>query len=188
MQISDCLLYFRAWSEWNGSVLYSYTVTWYNAVRNVYELNRQKFSNANLCKLSDSYFSIYGVVKMWYLFFIFFLLFLYIHIFCFFLLSIAFSWFIRALPVYAWFKFTCCLPTPGQPPGQVQPFEPGGGGSCPGGRGLGQIKNYLLFDFAQYVSFLVLFTQWLRTSRLRIFKEKRRNFSESGWRGITYQN
>ena len=121
-------------------------------------------------------------------FFIFFLLFLYIHIFCFFLLSIAFSWFIRALPVYAWFKFTCCLPTPGQRPGQVQPFRPGGGGSCPGGRGLGQIKNYLLFDFAQYVSFLVLFTRWLRTSRLRIFKEKRRNFSESGWRGITYQN
>ena len=86
-------------------------------------------------------------------FFIFFLLFLYIHIFCFFLLSIAFSWFIRALPVYAWFKFTCCLPTPGQRPGQVQPFGPGGGGSCPGGRGLGQIKNYLLFDFAQYVSY-----------------------------------
>ena len=43
----------------------------------------RKFSNANLCKLSDSSLNIYGVDKMWYFFFIFFLLFLYIHIFSF---------------------------------------------------------------------------------------------------------
>ena len=41
---------------------------------------------------------------------------------------------------------------PGQPPGQVQPLGPGERGnclkrSCPGGRGVGQIKKYLLFDF-----------------------------------------
>ena len=79
-------------------------------------------------------------------------------------------------------------PHPRATPGTSPALRARGWGSCPGGRGLGQIKNYLLFDFAQYVSFLVLFTRWLRTSRLRIFKEKRRNFSESGWRGITYQN
>ena len=28
---------------------------------------------------------------------------------------------------YAWFKFTCYHPPPGQPRGQVQPFRPGGG-------------------------------------------------------------
>jgi len=28
---------------------------------------------------------------------------------------------------YAWFNFTCYHPSPGQPPGQVQPFGPGGG-------------------------------------------------------------
>ena len=27
----------------------------------------------------------------------------------------------------AWFNFTCYHPPPGQPPGQVQPFGPGGG-------------------------------------------------------------
>ena len=32
------------------------------------------------------------------------------------------------------------------------------------------------------------FARWLGTSRLHILKGKRRNFSESGWRGITYQN
>ena len=37
-------------------------------------------------------------------------------------------------------------------------------------------EKYLLFDFAQYVLFLAQFTRWLLTSRLRIFKDKRRNF------------
>ena len=73
-----------------------------------------------------------------------------------------------------------------QPPGQVHTFRPGQ--SCPGGRAVGEIKKYLLFDFAKYVLFLIRFTQWLRTSRLHIFKEKSRNLSEGGWRGITFQN
>ena len=54
--------------------------------------------------------------------------------------------------------------------------------------GGGEIKKYLLFDFVKYVLFLIRFTQWLRTSRLPIFKEKSRNLSESGWRGVTFQN
>ena len=48
--------------------------------------------------------------------------------------------------------------------------------------------NIFQSDFTKYVIFLARFTRWLRTSRLRIFKGKRRNWSESGWRGITYQN
>ena len=102
----------------------------------------RKFSNANLCKLSDSSLNIYGVVKMWYLFsFSFFYFYIYI-VFRFFLHSIASRWFIRTLPVHAWFIQFYLLPSPsGQPPGQVQPFGPRGGGSCPGGRGLEQIKN-----------------------------------------------
>ena len=36
--------------------------------------------------------------------------------------------------------------------------------------------------------FLARFVRWLRTSRLRVFKEKRRNFLESGCREITYQH
>ena len=57
-------------------------------------------------------------------------------------------------------------PPPEQPTGQV-----------PGvvAREMGQIKKYLLFDFAKYMLFPALFTRWLRTSRLRIFKEKQRN-------------
>ena len=58
--------------------------------------------------------------------------------------------------------------------GQVQPFGPWR--SCPGGRGVGEIKKYLLFDFAKYVLFLARFTQWLQTSRLHIFKEKKQEF------------
>ena len=56
--------------------------------------------------------------------------------------------------------------------------------SCPGGRGGGENEKCLLFD----KSFLAQFTRWLRISALSICKEKRRNFSESGWRGKTYQN
>ena len=91
----------------------------------------------------------------------------------------------------AWFNFTCYhppqpLPPLQQPPGQVHTFRPGQ--SCPGDRGVGEIKKYLLFDFVQYVLFLARFIRWLRTSRLHIFKEKSRNLLESGWRGITFQN
>ena len=55
---------------------------------------------------------------------------------------------------------------PGQPTGQV-----------PGvvAREVGQIKKYLLFDFVKYMLFPALFTRWLQTSRLRIFKEKQTN-------------
>ena len=56
--------------------------------------------------------------------------------------------------------------------------------------GVGGGANKYLFSghFAKYVLFLARFTRWPRTSRLRIFKGTRRNLSESGWRGITYQN
>ena len=59
-----------------------------------------------------------------------------------------------------------------------------------GGRGVGQIKKNLLFDFAKYQLFLAWFTRWLWTSRLHIFKKNAgpNNLSESGWRGIIYQN
>ena len=70
--------------------------------------------------------------------------------------------------------------------GQVQLFRPWR--SCPGGRGVGEIKKYLLFHFAKYILFLARFTWRLQTSRLHIFKEKSRNLSQSGWRGITFQN
>ena len=46
------------------------------------------------------------------------------------------------------------------------------GTSTGGGREVGQIKKYLLFDFVKYMLFPALFTRWLRTSRLRIFEEK----------------
>ena len=69
-------------------------------------------------------------------------------------------------------------PNSQQPPGQVHTFRPGQ--SCPGGSGVGEITKYLLFDFAKYVLFLAWFTRWLGTSRLHIFKEKRRNLLESG--------
>ena len=60
--------------------------------------------------------------------------------------------------------------------GQVQPFGPRW--YCPGGRGVGEIKKYVLFDiFAKYMLFLARFIRWLPTSRLHIFKEKSRNLS-----------
>ena len=86
-------------------------------------------------------------------------------------------------------------PPPRLFPGQVQPFEPGVGNclkwSRPGGRRGGANKKYLLISSVcevRVISRAVYMTRWLRTSRLLIFKEKRRNLSESGWRGITYQN
>ena len=93
---------------------------------------------------------------------------------------------------YAWFNFTCYHP-PWATLGQVQPFRPGSGELFEavlsrGEGGLGQIKKYLLFDFAKYRLFLTWFTWWLRTSRLHILKEKCRNLSESGWGGIIYPN
>ena len=60
-------------------------------------------------------------------------------------------------------------------------------GPVPGVGEWGKSK-ILPFDFVKYVSFLARFTRWLPTSRLRTLKEKRRDLSESGWRGITYQN
>ena len=57
---------------------------------------------------------------------------------------------------------------PGQPPGQVQPLGPGERGnclkrSCPGGRGVVQIKKKIFslilgFDFSKYVFLLAWFT------------------------------
>ena len=83
------------------------------------------------------------------------------------------------------------LPSPLGNPG-TSPSGPGVGNclkqSCPGGKGGGANKKYLVFDFVKYQLFLVWFTRWLRTSRLHIFKEKYRNLSESGWRRIIYQN
>ena len=150
----------------------------------------RKFSNANLCKLSDSSLNIHGVVKMWYLFSFSFLYF-YIYIFFrFFLHSIAFSWFIRALPVYAWFNFTCCLPPPGNPratPGTSPALlARGWGGPIPGVGGWGKSKISSLW-FCEVRA--CQFSRGLHDSyTMAIFKEKRRNFLESGWRGITYQN
>ena len=82
---------------------------------------------------------------------------------------------------------------PGQPWDKSSPSGLGVGNclkqSCPGGMvGGANKKKYLLFDFAKHQLFLAWFTQWLRTSRLHIFKEKCRNLSESGWGGIIYQN
>ena len=80
------------------------------------------------------------------------------------------------------FNFTCYhTPTPPASPSSnsqdnSSPSDPGMedclNGPCPRGRGWGKSQ----------------FAQWLRTSRLRISKGKRRNLLESGWRGITYQN
>ena len=45
--------------------------------------------------------------------------------------------------MHAWFNLTCYHP-PGQPPGQIQPFEPGGGELLEAalfrGKGAGHIK------------------------------------------------
>ena len=64
--------------------------------------------------------------------------------------------------------------------GQVQPFGPGAGGivwdgAVPGSRGWDKWKISSLW-FCVNVLFLAQFTRWLLTSRLRIFKDKRRNF------------
>ena len=75
------------------------------------------------------------------------------------------------------FNFTCYHP----------PRDKVGNCPVPGVGGVAN-KKYLLSGFAKYVLFLARFTRWLRTSRLRLFKEKRSNLSERGWRGITYQN
>ena len=51
------------------------------------------------------------------------------------------------------------------------------------------IFSLILRRTCKYVSFLGRFNlhKWLRTSRLRILKGKRRNLSEIGWRRLTYQ-
>ena len=120
-------------------------------------------------------------------FFSFSFLYFYIYIFFrFFLHSIAFSWFIRALPVYAWFNFTCCLPpraTPGTSPALL---ARGWGGAVPGVGGWGRSKISSLW-FCEVRA--CHFSRGLHDSyTMAIFKEKRRNLLESGWRGITYQN
>ena len=57
--------------------------------------------------------------------------------------------------------------------GQVQPFGPWR--SCPGGRGVGEIKKYLLFDFAKYVLFLARFHDGCRPQDY-IFLRKKQEF------------
>ena len=85
------------------------------------------------------------------------------------------------------------LPFPsGNPWDKSGPSGPGVGNclkrSCPGARGEAN-QEYLLFDFAKYVSFLALsIHDGCGPQHYVIFMEKRRNLSESGWRGITYQN
>ena len=68
------------WMEWVGPLQLNSHLVQRGTKRLWVEL--RKFSNANLCKLSDSCLNIYCVVKMWYYFILFFL-FLYIHIFSF---------------------------------------------------------------------------------------------------------
>jgi len=101
---------------------------------------------------------------------------------------------------YAWFNLAVTIPpTPGQPPGQVQPFGPGGeklfeAVLSRGYKGGEANQKYLFFDFAKYVdyvSFLAWFAQmaaedfkttyfegktqefvgdWLKKNNLSIFK------------------
>ena len=124
----------------------------------------RKFSNANLCKLSDSSLNIHGVVKMWYLFSFSFLYF-YIYIFFrFFLHSIAFSWFIRALPVYACFNFTG-YHSPWANPGTSPALRARGWGDpVPGVGGWGKSKiSSLWFCEVRVISRAVytMATRWL---------------------------
>ena len=125
------------WMEWVGPLQLKSHLVQRGTKRLWVEL--RKFSTAKLCKLSDSSLNIYGVVKMWYLFlFSFFYFYIYIF-FRFFLHSVAFSWFIRALPVYAWFNFTCNHPpwaTPGTSPALR---ARGWGGSVPGVGGCSEV-------------------------------------------------
>ena len=94
-------------------------------------------------------------------FFLFSFFYFYIYIFFrFFLHSIAFSWFIRALPVYACFNFTG-YHSPWANPGTSPALRARGWGDPVPGEGVGANQKYLLFDFAKYVSFLAQFTRWL---------------------------
>ena len=136
----------------------------------------RKFSNANLCKLSDSSLNIYGVDKMWYIFFIFFLLFLYIHIFSFLssfnsLQLIHTSTAGLCMVQFYWLPFLLSNPRD-----KSSPSGPRVGGSCPGGRGLGQIKNI----FSLILRSTCHFSRGLHDGyTMAIFKEKRRNLLES---------
>ena len=148
----------------------------------------RKFSNANLCKLSDSSLNIYGVDKMWYFFFILFFLFLYIHIFSFLSSFNSLQLIHTSTAGLCMVQFYLLPSPPGQPPGQVQPFWPGGGGGGPvpgvGGWGKSKISSLWFCEVRA-----CHFSRGLHDSyTMAIFKEKRRNFLESGWRGITYQN
>ena len=87
------------------------------------------------------------------------------------------------------FNFTC-YHHPRATPGTSPAIHARGWGSVWSGpvAGVeGGANKYLLSGFAKYVLFLARFTR-LWTSRLRIFKGKRKNLSENGWRGSTYQN
>ena len=81
-------------------------------------------------------------------------------------------------------QFDLLSPPPRQPPGQLQPFGLEGGelfeAVLSRGKGVGHKKYLVLFDFTKNMSFLGWFARWLRTSRLRIFKDKLGYLSESG--------
>ena len=85
------------------------------------------------------------------------------------------------------FQFDLLPSPPGNPRNKFSPSGTGVGNclkrSCPRAGG-GANEKYV----AKCVSFFALFVRWLQTSRLRMFKGKRRNLSERGWRGITYQH
>ena len=113
-------------------------------------------------------------------FFIFFLVFLYIHIFSFLSSFNSLQLIHTSTAGLCMVQFYLLPSPPGNPRDKSSPSGPGvGGGGCPGGRGLGQIKCEVRACH---------FSRGLHDSyTMAIFKEKRRNFLESGWRGITYQ-
>ena len=100
-------------------------------------------------------------------FFIFFLVFLYIHIFSFLSSFNSLQLIHTSTAGLCMVQFYLLPSPPGQPPGQVQPFWPGGGGGgLSRGQGAGANQKYLLFDFAKYVHVIsravyTIATRWL---------------------------
>ena len=93
----------------------------------------------------------------------------------------------KTILFHVWLNLTCY-----HPPGQrnFSPSAPGMGNclkrSCPGGRGVGQIKNNFSLILRGTCYFSRALHKGAELKTKYTFKGKRRNLSESGWRGITY--
>ena len=120
-------------------------------------------------------------------FFIFFLVFLYIHIFSFLSSFNSLQLIHTSTAGLCMVQFYLLPSPPGNPRDKSSPSGPGvGGGPVPGVGGWGKSKISSLW-FCEVRA--CHFSRGLHDSyTMAIFKEKRRNFLESGWRGITYQN